>query len=403
MDRRQLMTAATFFTVFAASLRPQRSEAADGAGERDTSLDAILQDYLTRYGLPALAAAVVAKGEIVASGAVGTRRAGTDTPVTLSDRFHIGSDAKAMTALLAAMLVEEGKLRWDSTVGEVFPELRPTMDTGLREVTLEQLLSHTSGIPSDNDAIRKLIVQSFAQEDRNLDELRYWLLTQWSAQPLESKPGERFAYSNLGYTFAGAMIERAGGETWEELVAERVFDPLGLKSAGFGPQSSLGRVDAPLGHAMQPDGTLKPMLAGPNGDVPAIIGPAGDVHLWVLDFARWAGWNAAEGRRGPALIQPETMRKLHTKVIEMPPKPDAPPGTPSVGGYGLGWGTATLPYSPEPFLVHGGSNTLNFAVILVQPKIDFALVLMTNVGGPNADNALKTLGQELYRRYAPAR
>src|SRR5437868_12249238 len=147
-----------------------------------------------------------------------------------------------MTALLAAMLVEEGKLRWDSTVGEVFPELRPTMDTGLREVTLEQLLSHTSGIPSDNDAIRKLIVQSFAQEDRNLDELRYWLLTQWSAQPLESKPGERFAYSNLGYTFAGAMIERAGGETWEELVAERVFDPLGLKSAGFGPQSSLGLV-----------------------------------------------------------------------------------------------------------------------------------------------------------------
>ena len=154
---------------------------------------------------------------------------------------------------------------------------------------------------------------------------------------------------------------------------------------------------------MQPDGTLKPMLAGPNGDVPAIIGPAGDVHLSVLDFARWAGWNAAEGRRGPALIQPETMRKLHTKVIEMPPKPDAPPGTPSVGGYGLGWGTATLPYSPEPFLVHGGSNTLNFAVILVQPKIDFALVLMTNVGGPNADSALKTLGQELYQKYNPAR
>ena len=86
-----------------------------------TSLNELLTPYLARYHLPALAAAVVQDGKVIASGAVGTRRAGTDIPVTIKDRFHLGSDTKAMTALLAAMLVEEGKLRWDSTVAEVFP------------------------------------------------------------------------------------------------------------------------------------------------------------------------------------------------------------------------------------------------------------------------------------------
>jgi CubicO group peptidase (beta-lactamase class C family) len=85
------------------------------------------------------------------------------------------------------------------------------------------------------------------------------------------------------------MLERAGGKTWEELVVERVFGPLGLRSAGFGPQAGLGCVDAPLGHLVGADGTPKPMLAGPNGDNPAVIGPAGTVHLSILDFARWAG------------------------------------------------------------------------------------------------------------------
>src|SRR5918998_2886816 len=102
------------------------SMASDGSAQsrsQDASLDSILQPYLGRYGLPALAAAVVKNGEVIASGAVGTRRAGTNSPVSIDDRFHIGSDTKSMTALIAAMFVEGGKLHWTSTVGEAFPEL----------------------------------------------------------------------------------------------------------------------------------------------------------------------------------------------------------------------------------------------------------------------------------------
>jgi CubicO group peptidase (beta-lactamase class C family) len=116
---------------------------------------------------------VVRDGQIIASGAVGIRRAGAEIPVTINDRFHLDSDTKAMTALLAAMLVDEGKLRWDSTVAQVFPELAPNMNPGLRGVTLEQLLSHTSGLPSDNQAFGNLLMKSLSRGG-NLDEMRYW-------------------------------------------------------------------------------------------------------------------------------------------------------------------------------------------------------------------------------------
>jgi CubicO group peptidase (beta-lactamase class C family) len=365
------------------------------------SLDNVLQPYLARYTLPAVAAAVVREGQVVAAGAVGTRRAGTDTPVTIDDRFHIGSDTKAMTSLLAGMLVEEQALHWDSTIGATFPELATSMDAGLREVTLEQLLSHTSGIPSDNDTFDKLLAESFAQGGLNLDELRYWLVRQWSSQKLIARPGTTFAYSNMGFTLAGSMLERVAGKTWEELIVQRVFTPLDLKTAGFGPQSSPGRVDAPLGHLVRPDGTLKPMLAGPDGDNPVILGPAGTVHLSILDFATWAGWNAAEGRRAPGLVRPETIRKLHTPIIEVS-VPGAAPGTPAKGGYGLGWGVVTMGFAREPFLTHTGSNTMNLATIMLQPAREFGMVLTTNVGGHGADEALRALAQDAYERFGRA-
>jgi CubicO group peptidase (beta-lactamase class C family) len=320
--------------------------------------------------------------------------------VTVNDRFHLGSDTKAMTALLAAMLVEEGKLRWSSTVGEVFPELAGRMDAGLKNVTLAQLLSHTSGVPADNQIFGDLLIKSAAQEG-NLDELRYWLVREWSPQPLAATPGTRFAYANMNYVLAGAMIERVTGRTWEELITERVFVPLDLRTAGLGASASLGRVDAPLGHTVA-DGKTKAFLAGPNGDNPPILGPAGTAHMSVLDFARWAGWNAGEGRRGPALVTADTLRTLHRPVIAMAAQPDATPGTPASGRYALGWGELAVEWAPAPLLVHAGSNQKNLAYIWVEPSRDTAMVLMTNVGGTQAEAGLRALAPELYRRFLAA-
>ncbi len=364
------------------------------------SLDGDLVPYLLRFQLPAVAAAVVKNGKILAAGAVGTRRLGTETPVTINDKFHIGSDTKAMTSLLAGMLVEEGKLRWNTTVGEIYPELVDKMSKGVKDITLEQLLSHTSGIPGDSMEHVPLISFSVTDDAANLDGMRYTLVTRLLPLALHAQPGERFEYSNLGYTLAGAMMERVTGKSWEELVVARIFDPLKLSSAGFGPQSSLGRVDAPLGHAADKDGKLQAFLAGPAGDNPLVIGPAGLAHMSVLDFATWAAWNAAEGKYGPPLAKPETIRKMHTKVVDMPPKPDAPVGTPSSGGYGLGWGTVSLPFAPEPLVFHGGSNNMNLAYIVLQPKQELGLVTMTNISGPKANEALMAITELLYKRFS---
>jgi CubicO group peptidase (beta-lactamase class C family) len=364
------------------------------------SLDGDLVPYLDRFKLPAVAAAVVKNGKILAAGAVGTRRIGTNTPVTINDRFHIGSDTKAMTSLLAAMLVEEGKLRWNTTVGEIYPELVDKMSKGVKDITLEQLLSHTSGIPGDSMEHVPLISFSVTDDAGNLDVMRYTLVSRLVPLPLHGAPGERFEYSNLGYTLAGAMMEKVTGKTWEELVVARIFDPLKLTSAGFGPQSSLGRVDAPLGHAADKDGKMQAFLAGPAGDNPLVIGPAGLAHMSVLDFATWAAWNAAEGKYGPPLAKPETIRKMHTKVVDMPPKPDAPVGTPSSGGYGLGWGRVSLPFAPEPLVFHGGSNNMNLAYIVLQPKQELGLVTMTNISGPKANDALMAITELLYKRFS---
>jgi len=372
-----------------------------GSAKADTPLDSMLNPmlnpYLTDYGLPAIAAAVVKDGKVIAAGAVGTRRVGVRIPVTINDRFHLGSDTKAFTALLAAMLVEEGKLRWDISPAEVFPELAANMDPGFRHITLEQLLSHTSGIPSDNEETIKVYMQAMTQ-DGNLDDMRYWLAQQWSKQPLEFDPGTTFAYANMGFTIIGAMIERIEGKSWDEVISQRIFTPLKLSSAGLGPQSSLGRIDAPLGHVIV-DGKQKAMLAGPNGDNPPIIGPAGIAHMSILDFARWAGWNAGEGKRNPALVKPQTMRKLHTPVISMKEKKHAAPGTPSGGKYALGWGEVTVDWAPYPLLYHGGSNGLNLAHIWLDTKRDFAMVVTTNIATDKANTAFFTLAGQLYTAF----
>lgn len=361
------------------------------------SLDALLKVQSQQNNLPALAAAVVVKGKLVAVGTAGTRRAGMAIPVTQDDRFHLGSDTKAMTALLAAMMIEDGKLQWDSTLAQVFPELATGMDAQLQQVTLTQLLSHTSGLALDDQALGELMMKAL-MEDGNLDERRYWMVQQMAALPLAAPPGSRFAYSNLGYIVAGAVIERVSGKTWEELMVERIFDPLGLKTAGLGPQASMGRVDAPLGHRLI-NGKLKAILSGPEADNPSLLGPAGTAHMSVLDFARWGSWVAAQGRRGPALVQAATLRKLVTPQITMPLASTSTTTVAGVAQYALGWGNLKVAWSPNPLVFHGGSNTMNKAHIWLDTERDAVVVVLTNIATDNAEDVMMQLAGQLYTIY----
>ena len=129
------------------------STCASGAGTASPeSTSRLLEEIRKTYDFPALAVVVVKDGRICDRAAVGVRKIGDTTPVTTNDLFHIGSCTKSMTATVAATLIEEGRLHWDTKIAEVFPELRDKMDSRYRAVTLEQLLTHRGGVPTEPPA-----------------------------------------------------------------------------------------------------------------------------------------------------------------------------------------------------------------------------------------------------------
>ncbi|MGE3145763.1 MAG: serine hydrolase domain-containing protein [Pseudorhodoplanes sp.] len=394
-DLRHLLRLCLYLlATLAAAAAPVRAQ--------EVSLRPQLEAIRGKYNLPSLAAAVARNGKVVASGAVGTRVLGRDLPVTIEDRYHLGSDTKAMTALLAGMMVDEGKLRWDSTVGEVLGADIPGLTPGFAAIRLEQLLSHSSGIPSDNDAIMALYFGTDAY-DYPPTELRKRIIGAWGSKNTPKIPeGSPFQYSNLGYVVVGAMIEKVSGEPWDNLIQRRIFAPLELKSAGLGPQATFGLYDAAIGHKVEGD-TVTPMPWGAGADGPAALGPAGIAHMSIRDFARWAAWNAAEGRRGPKLVRPETLQRIHRPHVKTPVIENPKPGTPKTGEYGYGWGIVTFDWTGKPVLTHNGSNSMNLATIFVQPDLDLAIVAATNMPGDKADRALLEAVETLYRLFAPKR
>jgi CubicO group peptidase (beta-lactamase class C family) len=128
--------------------------------------------------------------------------------VTIRDRFHIGSCIKSMTAPLAAMLIEEGRLRWNTTVAEVLPELKGKINPAYEPVTLEQLLTHRGGYPTEPPPAAW---KRAWQRHGTTTEQRRKLIRAVLDQPPQATPGTRFIYSNQGYAVAGAMLEKITG------------------------------------------------------------------------------------------------------------------------------------------------------------------------------------------------
>ena len=372
-----------------------------GAASTAAAMDdlaSILDPVRDEYQLPAVAAAVVVNGEIVAAGAVGTRVHGMDIPVELDDRFHLGSDTKAMTATIAGTMVEEGLIRWDSTVGEVLGGRIEGMSPEFAAVKLSQLLSHSSGIPTDTEAIVNLY---FSPEAFDLppsqDRLR--IIDGWKTNVPQVPEGPPFQYANLGYITAGAMLETVSGRPWEQLITERIFDPLELESAGLGGTATDGRYDAPVGHEVLADGTIVPRPWGVSADAPSSLGPAGTAHMSILDFARWAAWNAGGAKRGPAIVTPETLAEIQRAHVNTPHRENPPPGTPGDGDYGLGWGVAEFPGADGTILLHNGSNGMNIAKILIDRSKDVGIVVATNFPTREADRAAGAILEKLYSVY----
>lgn len=347
------------------------------AGDYQTVLKSTMRQLRSGTGLTGVAAAVMTNGLFKGLAVDGERQRGTGVEVTVGDRWHAGSIAKSMTATLIAVLEREGRLSFDTALPEVLPGIE--MAGGWRPCTLQHLLTHTAGAPAN---FPWRVLKVWPDTAKELVAARRRFIAEILAEEPESPCGERFAYSNVGYTVAGHIAETITGVPYELLVEQKVFTPLELKSAGFGPPKGDTPNQEPLGHmkllwfrfAVDPFESL--------ADNTPVMAPAGGLHLSIRDLARYGAIHL-EGARGAAtsLLPQESWERLHTPFLE---------------DYAYGWVRYQREWAGGPLIWHNGSNTLWYALLMLLPAKNTVIAFATNDGAiEEAEKAFLGLALQL--------
>lgn len=336
------------------------------APAQDPQLAAIAARLVDDGGAPGAAVMRASDGTVVI-GTAGVRAVRTEAAIAPDDLWHIGSDTKAMTATLVARLVEQGVVSWDDTIGDRLGNVVETIDPAYRDLTFRHLLSHRAGLAPNPGLVDTM---RFVMSEAPLTEQRVRYAAIMLGQPPAAEPEAEFLYSNAGYVVAGAMLEQATGTSWEALMEREVFGPLGMGSAGFGAPGSPGTLDQPRGHRSGLFGRLSAVEPGPRADNPAVMGPAGTVHVSMGDLARFLTVHATGEAGGAAdYLAPESFAVLHTP--------------PFGGDYAMGWGVDGRE------LTHAGSNTMWF--VLVRADRETGAVRAVGVNDGRTDELLPSV------------
>lgn len=334
-----------------------------------------LEAILKKHQVPGLAAARSKAGKIDIMEVVGVRKSDDlNNKLSKDDQFHLGSCTKAMTATLIAMLVEEKKLKWETTVEEIFGKVHPDY----KKTNLGMLLAHRSGVVTELMKFNggSLWTKIWDQQLMPING-RQLVATEILKLPAESVPGSQYSYSNAGYIIAGAMLEKVTGKSWEDLMREKIFMPLKMHSCGFGaPANVWGHRD--LG---RDKGTnFEVIRPGFTADNPPTLGPAGTVHCNMSDWMKFLQLHL-DGHNGkPTLLSKSSFEKLHQSYTGQ---------TYTFGG----WDRQSRPWADGIVFTHSGSNTSFYAVVWLAPKKNLSIISLTNYGGARAFPALdETIG-----------
>ena len=326
-------------------------------------LDAILSKALAGKKAPAAGLLIIQDYAVVAQAVSGVRSLTDLTPVSPTDVWNIGSDGKAMTAAMIARLVDRGVLSWESTISGVLPDMAGDARPEYRAITLMQLLTHTSGLPAnvrDEQALNSLF---YDESSASLSERRRAYIARALQDEPEGRAG-RFSYSNTGFLIGAFMAETASKKTYESLMRDEVFAPLGMTSADFGRP--------PIG---QPAGHKDGRPAVPRDVNPDFFAPAGNIYLSLCDWARFCVDQLRGANGKGALLKPQTY-----SVMQSPP-----PGAPVSMGWFVRNSIAGL---PGPVYYHEGSDGAWFAVVALFPTSGFGVLAVTNGGKDMGGRAL---------------
>jgi D-alanyl-D-alanine carboxypeptidase len=308
-------------------------------------IDKAAQDVLTHTGVPGASVAIVKDSAIAYVQAYGSARLDPDTPARPEMRYSIGSISKQFTAAAVLLLQEDEKLSLNDKLAKYLPNL-----TRSNEVSIRQLLSHTSGYQDywPQDYVPPFMLQPITAEK---------ILDLWARKPLDFDPGTRWQYSNTNYVIAGLIIEKVSGMPLLQFLQKRVFAPLGMKSVMNIDQDKLGDTDAAgyMRYALGP-----PRVAPKEGK--GWLFAAGELAMPADDLARWDVSIISQ-----KLLKPDSYREFETEVLLQNGL-----GT----QYGLGIDVSTQ--SDRRALAHGGEVSGFTSQNIVFPDDRVAIVVLTN-------------------------
>lgn len=333
-------------------------------------IDKVATDTLARTGVPSASIAIVKDGQIVYVKAYGDARLEPKTPATPAMRYSIGSISKQFTAAAILLLQEQGKLSLDDKVAKYIPNL-----TRANEVTIRQLLSHTSGYQDywPQDYVMPMMLQPVTAEK---------IMDMWARKPLDFEPGTKWQYSNTNYVIAGAIIEKVAHMPLLKFLQEKVFTPLGMTSVMDTDQNKLGDTD-PTGYLRYALGPLRPAPKEGKGWLFA----AGELAMPASDLAKWD-----ISIMDQKLLKPASYREMETDVL-------LKNGLDT--HYGLGVDVSSQ--GGHRAISHGGEVSGFTAQNTVFPDDRAAIVVLTNQDAASASGAIANgVAQLLFATNDPA-
>lgn len=314
------------------------------------------------WNVPGTAIAVVVEDEVVLAEGFGYRDLENQLPMTQDSLFAIGSTSKAFTTTLLGMLVDDGELEWDKPLRDYLPRFRLADPLASELMTPRDLVTHRSGLPrhdllwyNNNESTRADLVAALAHVEATADFR------------------QKFQYNNLMFLTAGYLAEQITGKTWEELVRERILEPLGMERTTFDINDSQEDANFAQPHRETDEQELEKI---PFRDI-SLIGPAGSINSSVHEMSRWLRFNLRGGTVDEErLIQADTLADIHSPHMAIP----TPPSRPEISSaaYGLGWMVDT--YRGHRRVTHGGGIDGFITSVMLFPDDQLGIVAFTNTG-----------------------
>jgi CubicO group peptidase (beta-lactamase class C family) len=349
-------------------------------------VDQVVERARKEFEVPGIAVAIVKDGNVVLAKGYGVRKLGEPAPVTPHSLFRIASNTKAFTAAALAMLVDEGKLRWDDAVIEHTPGFQMYDPYVTRELTVRDLLVHRSGL-----GLGAGDLMFFPPSDLSRQEIIRRLRFVKPATSFRS----RYAYDNLLYLVAGQLIPAITGKSWDDFVKERIFIPLGMTSTNASTAALKAASDVAIPHS-KADGKLEPL---PHEDVDNNA-PAGAINSCVADLAKWVTVQLNRGDMGSSRLFSEAQSKeMWSPQTIIPIGASAALGAlaPNFNAYGLGW--MLNDYRGKKIVSHTGGLSGYVSRVTMVPDLKLGVVVLTN---QEATGAFQAVTYTILDRYLGA-